>query len=200
MKYFAFGDAASGERKGNDRFSVAVASLHHDRAVLDVLRWWPPPFNPSSVIAEIADLMRRYRITQISGDRYAPGFVAEQFRQHGITYVPSPLDRSQLYLELLPLVNSGQVVLLDVPELLRELRGLERRRGTGGRDRVDHAPGAHDDLANAAAGALVLAMQAREDAHAHEAVKWALRLNRDDANTRGTYTPMTPASAGHRLW
>ena len=91
------------------------------------------------------------------GDRYAPGFVAEHFRGRGIRYEPSPLDRSQVYLELLPLVNSGQALLLDVPELLRELRGLERRRGTSGRDRVDHAPGAHDDWANAAAGALVLA-------------------------------------------
>jgi hypothetical protein len=45
--------------------------------------------------------------------------------------------------------------LLDLPDLLRELRGLERRRGASGRDRVDHAPGAHDDWANAAAGALV---------------------------------------------
>ena len=64
------------------------------------------------------------------------------------------LDRSALYLELLPLVNSGRVELPDDPALLRELRGLEHRRGAAGRDRVDHAPGAHDDLANAAAGAL----------------------------------------------
>jgi hypothetical protein len=61
----------------------------------------------------------------------------------------------------LPLVNSGQVVLLDDPALLRELRGLERRRGTSGRDRVDHGPGGHDDRANAAAGALVGALRAR---------------------------------------
>jgi hypothetical protein len=29
---------------------------------------------------------------------------------------------------------------------------VERRRGAAGRDRVDHAPGAHDDRANSAAG------------------------------------------------
>jgi len=32
---------------------------------------------------------------------------------------------------------------------------LERRTAQGGRDSIDHPPGAHDDLANAAAGALV---------------------------------------------
>jgi hypothetical protein len=34
---------------------------------------------------------------------------------------------------------------------------LERRTSPGGRDRVDHGPGGHDDLANAAAGAITLA-------------------------------------------
>jgi hypothetical protein len=48
------------------------------------------------------------------------------------------------------------VRLLDLPELLREFRGLERRRGTAGRDRIDHGPRGHDDQANAAAGALGL--------------------------------------------
>ena len=130
MRYVAFCDAASGERRGNDAFTVAVAHVEQDHAVLDVLRAWLPPFNPSGVIAEIADLLKRYGITSVSGDKYAPGFVAEHFRAHGIGYEPSLVDRSALYLELLPLVNSGQVRLLDQPELLRELRGLERCRGT----------------------------------------------------------------------
>lgn len=160
VQYFAFCDAASGERKGNDQFTLAIGHKEQDRAVLDVLRAWPPPFSPSSVIAELAGLLRGYRLTAIMGDRYAPGFVAEHFRAYGIRYEPSALDRSQLYLEFLPIVNSGQAVLLDAPDLLRELRGLDRRRGTSGRDRVDHAPGAHDDLANSAAGALVSAMRA----------------------------------------
>lgn len=62
------------------------------------------------------------------------------------------LDRSALYLELLPVINAGTVELPDVPKLLRELRGLERRRGSAGRDRVEHGPGDHDDRANAVAG------------------------------------------------
>src|SRR4030095_2902201 len=74
-------------------------------------------------------------------------------------YHLSPLSKGDLYLRLLPLINSGRVRLLDHPQLLRELRGLERRRGWGGRDRVDHRRGAHDDAANAAAGAIVLAAE-----------------------------------------
>jgi hypothetical protein len=35
---------------------------------------------------------------------------------------------------------------------------LERRTARGGKDSIDHAPGAHDDLANCVAGSLLLAM------------------------------------------
>jgi hypothetical protein len=112
------------------------------------------------VVAEAAALLQTYRVTEVTGDRYSAEFVVEAFRAHGIRYSAAELDRSALYLELLPRVNAGQVDLLDCPDLLRELRGLERRRGGTGRDRVDHGPGGHDDLANAAAGALVSLAQA----------------------------------------
>ncbi|MBI3932394.1 MAG: hypothetical protein HY317_03185 [Acidobacteria bacterium] len=158
--YVSFVDAASGS--GKDAFTAAVAHLVGERAVLDVVRAWRPPFNPSGVIGEAADLLKRYGLRETTGDRYAPGFVSEGFRAAGITYHASERDRSALYLELLPAVNAGRgrVELLDDAELLRELRGLERRRGTSGRDRVDHRPGAHDDRANAAAGAVVLCLEA----------------------------------------
>jgi hypothetical protein len=49
------------------------------------------------------------------------------------------------------------VDLLDNDRLVTQLTSLERRTSRGGRDSIDHAPGAHDDLANAMAGALVTA-------------------------------------------
>ena len=38
--------------------------------------------------------------------------------------------------------------------LLAQIVGLERRTARGGRDSIDHAPGAHDDVANAVAGVI----------------------------------------------
>lgn len=154
IRYETFVDAASGS--GKDAFTVGVAHQDGDHAVLDVVQAWKPPFNPTGVMAEAAELIRRYGRVETVGDRFAAGFVVEGFRANGITYRPSEKDRSAIYLELLPAVNSGRAVLLDDPDLLRELRGLERRRGTSGRDRVDHRAGAHDDRSNAAAGALLL--------------------------------------------
>jgi hypothetical protein len=54
------------------------------------------------------------------------------------------------------MINSRGVVLLDNDRMLRQLIGLERQTSRIGKDAVDHARGGHDDVAKAAAGALVL--------------------------------------------
>lgn len=189
VSYVSFDDPSSGS--GSDAWCKAIAHRDGDRVVLDVLRTWQPPFNPSGVIAESAALSKTYGLHTTTGDRFAAGFVLEGFCAHSVTYMPSEQDRSALYLELLPLVNAGRVLLLDLPDLLRELRGLERRRGTAGRDRVDHRPGAHDDRCNAAAGALVLA-SGRRSASA-EMTRWALNVGADETRPSAS---MPMASAG----
>jgi hypothetical protein len=60
-----------------------------------------------------------------------------------------------LYQALLPLLTSARCELLDVKRLYVQLLGLERRTTRGGRDVIDHPPRGADDVANAAAGALV---------------------------------------------
>jgi hypothetical protein len=66
-------------------------------------------------------------------------------------------SKSEIYIETLPLLNAGRVELLDHPRLVAQLCSLERRTARGGRDSIDHPPHSHDDVANAVAGALVLA-------------------------------------------
>ena len=57
-------------------------------------------------------------------------------------------------------LNSGRIELLDHPRLIDQLIGLERRTSRAGKDTIDHMPGGHDDIANAVAGAAVLAVHA----------------------------------------
>jgi hypothetical protein len=156
ISYTAFVDPSGGSR---DAFTLAIAHLNGQRVTIDCMRAWTPPFNPTGATAEAATLLKSYCCREVTGDRYAGEWPREAFRAHGIEYEVSELDRSGLYMELLPAVNAGMVELLDDAQLLRELRGLERRRGTAGRDRVDHRPGSHDDLANSLAGAVWLARQ-----------------------------------------
>jgi len=64
------------------------------------------------------------------------------------------MPASALYLEMLPQFMREQISLPDHPQLVRELRSLERRTSRMGRDTVTHPPGGHDDYANALAGCL----------------------------------------------
>ncbi len=120
--------------------------------IVDCVRAWNPPFNPTGVVAEAAELVKAYQCNEVTGDRYAGEWPREAFCSHSIDYEVAELDRSRLYLELLPHVNAATVEIPNDAKLLAELRGLERRRGTAGRDRVDHRPGEHDDRANVVAG------------------------------------------------
>ena len=152
--YRAFVDPSGGS---SDSFTLSIAHWDRtaNRSVLDVVREVRPPFGPESVVVEFATLLKMYRISQVLGDHYAGEWPREQFRKVGINYEPSAAPKSQIYQEWLPMLNSGQVELLDLPRLITQACGLERRTSRAGRDSIDHAPGAHDDVVNAAAGALV---------------------------------------------
>jgi hypothetical protein len=151
--YAAFVDPSGGS---SDSFTLAIAHADGDTAVLDLVREVRSPFSPEAVVAEFAADLKRYRISEVTGDAYAGEWPREQFSKRGIEYRVSERNRSEIYLELLPAVMSGGVELLDNPRLVSQLVGLERRVARSGKDSVDHAPGGHDDLANAAAGVLVL--------------------------------------------
>jgi hypothetical protein len=151
--YRAFADPSGGRV---DTFALAIGHrLSDGRVALDVVRGWEPPLNPSGVVEEVAAILKLYGIRDVSGDRYAAEWTVDAFQKHAIAYVASELSRSELYLGMVGLVNSGQVELLDQEDVLRQFRGLDRRRGRAGRDTVDHRPGSHDDLANAVAGVTV---------------------------------------------
>jgi len=159
-RYTGFVDPSGGS---SDSFTLAIAHKENGVAVLDLVREVKPPFSPETVVKEFADNLRRYRVTKVVGDRYAAEWPREQFRKHGVTYHPSERTKSEIYLELLAQINSRVVDLLDHPRLLAQLTRLERRTSRGGRDSIDHAPNAHDDVANAVAGAIVLASAVRGD-------------------------------------
>jgi hypothetical protein len=71
---------------------------------------------------------------------------------YGIKYEVGDKPKSDLYRDFLPLLNSGQVELLDSDRLVNQIVSLERKTARGGKDSIDHPPGGMDDLANAVAG------------------------------------------------
>jgi hypothetical protein len=158
VRYFGFCDPSGGS---SDSMTLAIAHMQDNRVILDLIRERRAPFSPDDVVKEFAATLKSYSISRVVGDRYASEWPRERFKVHGIEYRVADKTKSDLYLHLLPLVNSGRVELLDHKRLVAQLCSLERRTSRAGRDTIDHVPGAHsDDVSNAVAGAAVIAAQA----------------------------------------
>lgn len=152
-RYAAFVDPSGGSADG---MTLAIAHKAGMQTILDVALEVRPPFDPAGVVADFATVLERYGVGFVHGDRYGGQWVASAFAKAGISYWPVPLSKSKIYADFAPMVNAGRVVLLDSERLISQLTALERRTGRGtGQDVIDHAPGAHDDVANAAAGAVL---------------------------------------------
>src|SRR5262249_22390148 len=159
----------------NESFTLAIAHREGKSAVLDVVREHRPPFSPENVVVGFCKLLSDYRVTSVTGDRYSGEWVVEQFRKNGVLYQPSEKTKSELYADVLPLINSRPAALLDIPVLHRQLTGLERRTARSGKDSIDHAAGGRDDVANAVAGCLVLAEKACGDPKFYRPIEYPRR-------------------------
>jgi hypothetical protein len=149
VTYRAFIDPSGGRR---DAFACAVGHRVGDLAVVDALRAWEAPFNPSGVVAEIASLLRSYRVSKVFSDRYAGQWPKEAFGLQRVRLEPAAKSASDLFLDFVAHANSARVELPNDPKLVRELRSLERRRGSSGKDRVSHPATGFDYRAVAVAG------------------------------------------------
>ena len=155
VAYICFVDPSGGS--GADSFAMAIAHREDGRYVLDLAIEQKPEFNPEDVVREFATVAKNYRCTKVTGDRWADGVIESMFVRHGLPYDVSPRTKSDIFRDLAPLLNSSQVDLTDDKRLVAQISCLERRVVRGSRESIDHPPNGHDDLANAAAGAITLA-------------------------------------------
>lgn len=144
-------DPAGGS--GEDSFGACVMHREGNIVITDAVREIRPPFSPEAVVGELATLAKSYRCSRVTGDRWGGEFPREAFRKHGLSYEPSKIVKSDLYVNLLPLLNSRRIVLPRNDRLFNQIISLERRAVRGGHDTVDHpvGHGQHDDAANAVA-------------------------------------------------
>jgi hypothetical protein len=158
MIYKAGCDPSGG---GADEFAWAIAHQDQDRVVVDLVgargRRGRLPLNPETAVSDCAVDLKRYEVWEVIGDKYGAQWVVESFRKHGIAYRHSERTKSELFLDLLPLITAGRVELPPDAELVRQAKLLQRRRGAQGKDVVDAPAGAHDDRINACALAIMQA-------------------------------------------
>ncbi len=152
--YVAFADLSGGR---NDDSALAIGHRRDRKVVVDYLGRWKPPHNPYEVVREMVDVLRSFRCERIVTDAYGAEWVSRCFVDHRITHERAVKNKSLLYAELLPHLTSGEIELLDDEASINQLANLERRTHQGGKDKIDHPPGGHDDLANVIAGLADLA-------------------------------------------
>lgn len=150
IDYLAFVDMSGGS---NDDATLGIAHWDGERAILDLLvnQDAPVPFNPRLAVARFAVICKRYRCREVHGDAYAGQTFRFDFSECGVDYAVEKQTRTDLYENLEVALNAGQVELLDLPKLRRELLTIVHRGAS-----LDHMPGQHDDWATSAAGALTL--------------------------------------------
>jgi hypothetical protein len=156
--YRAFTDASGGV--GRDSYTLSIAHQSGETFVTDLVRGTAGKADPHEVTKQYAALCREYHVREVVGDVYSAQWVASAWRECNIEYRESPLAKSDIYLECVPLFTRGLARLPDHPKLLRELRLLERQTHRSGKDAVDHPRSERDDHANAACGALQLCAKA----------------------------------------
>jgi hypothetical protein len=166
-EYYAFVDPSGGR---TDAMTLAIAHdetrrtkdgklserVERDVVVLDAVFAAPAPFKPRRVVWQFAEALKTYGITSVTGDNFAAEWAADEFRRAGIRYHRSRLNRSEIYLNFLPMLTDRSIELLDHGGLVSELTGLQRKVTGAGREAVDHRQGGHDDVANAVAGVATL--------------------------------------------
>jgi hypothetical protein len=150
----AFVDMSGGS---SDDAVLAVAAYDAERKVAVLCQLMSqtgsPPFNPRDAVRKFAAALKYWGLSTVTGDAYAGETFRRDFEDLGIAYQVSTRTKSEIYDAFEPRLNAGEVELLDDGKLQEQLLTLVVRPG----GKIDHQSGDHDDFANAAAGALVLA-------------------------------------------
>jgi len=146
VRYRAFVDMSGGS---SDDAVLAIGHRRDRTAVLNLVekQSGEPPFSPIMAVEKFCRVLQGYGITRVVGDRFAGNTFRSEFEARGITYDGCSFSKSDIYERCEPLINAGEVMLLDDPTLVEQFVTLVWRGG-----RIDHEAGGHDDFANAVAG------------------------------------------------
>lgn len=156
-RYFGFVDMSGGS---SDDATLAIAHIDREskRTVLDLLisQTGGAPFNPRDAVRKFAAELKAFGLSRVTGDAYAGQTFRRDFEEAGIVYTVSTRSKTEIYDDFEPKLNAGEIELLDNAKMIEQLLTLVLRTG-----KIDHLPGDHDDFANAAAGAVVMASIAK---------------------------------------
>jgi hypothetical protein len=145
-RYFAYNDMSGGS---SDDATLCIGHVEGPTIVQDLLEKQAggTPFNPRDAAYKFAGLLREYHVSAVWGDTYAGQTFVHDYRTHGVSYCSPVPPASEQYEMFEPILNAGEVELLDHDKQQEQLLTLVMRGS-----KITHAHGEHDDCANALAG------------------------------------------------
>jgi hypothetical protein len=158
FSYSAHVDIATGLGNSSAALSIAHRDYTKGLQVQDVIREVRPPFVPEVVVKEFAELAKRYGVTTVYADQFAYGLHASLWdgTRTGVRLAEAKHNTAENFLRLLPSLLAKKVRFLDSKVQRSQFSQLERHMMSGNETiRKPQTASARDDVATAAAGALV---------------------------------------------
>jgi hypothetical protein len=151
VKFYAAVDMSGGS---SDDAVLSIAHRIGNKTVVDLVIGQDGgiPFNPRHAVIKFSNVLHDWGIREVCGDSYAGQTFRADFEEQGVSYRPSPLTTTEIYEAFEPTLNAGEIELPDIPKLQEQLLTLVVRGS-----RIGHESNGHDDWANAACLAAVLA-------------------------------------------
>jgi phage terminase large subunit-like protein len=150
-RYFAVVDMSGGS---DDDAVLCITHADGRTTVIDHIQKQigPAPFDPRRAVYQFCEVLKTYGIAKVTGDAFGGQTFRKDFADRDIGYEVRTTSASLLYEQLEPVLNAGEVELLDVPTLVEQLVSLVWKGS-----KITHENGAHDDFANACALAVSVA-------------------------------------------
>jgi hypothetical protein len=151
VAYIAFVDMSGGS---SDDAVLCIGHVEGRRVIIDLLekQTGSPPFSSRDAAYKFAGLLKEYHCHTVWGDTYAGQTFVQDFQLYGVSYKHPVPTASEQYEMFEPILNAGEVELLDHGKMQEQFLTLVMRGA-----KITHVPGEHDDFSNAVAGLVWLA-------------------------------------------
>jgi hypothetical protein len=138
----------------HDLFAAAIGYRTGDEIVYPLVTWWEPRrgrhLDSKTVAAELAAMLKPYRIDRVRADQYADVLFADDLSKHGITLMTCAKSNEEsraMHANFRAALRRG-IVNLPKHEMIRKDMLACRETGSGGSLKVAAPPrqGFHDDI------------------------------------------------------
>jgi len=136
---------------GRDRFALAISHREEDKVLVDHVEAWETK-DSDIILADVGKLTEGYRLSKVSIDKYAKGWVSQALNKLGLEVEIRP-SMAEIYTNLKSLLIAQKVRLPDNPDLRKALSNTQAFYGRNNALSIGHQRSAagHSDLADAVA-------------------------------------------------